>query len=77
MIERRNGTLRSSSHSDLSPVTGVPIMLVGNQYDKYNQEVSTREASLQARKWGFGFVETSARKPENVEVAFYNGVRRL
>jgi hypothetical protein len=52
-------------------------MLVGNQCDKHNREVSTREACALAHKWGYGFVETSAKKPENVEMAFYNVVRRL
>jgi GTPase SAR1 family protein len=54
----------------------VPIMLVGNQCDKHNREVSTRKAHALAQKWGYGFVETSAKNPENVEMAFYNVVRR-
>jgi GTPase SAR1 family protein len=52
-------------------------MLVGNQCDKHNREVSTQEAYALAQKWGYGFVETSAKNPENVEMAFYNVVRRL
>ena len=77
LIERRYGTLGFSSCSDPPPAVVVPIMLVGNQCDKHNREVSTREAYALAQKWGYGFVETSAKNPENVEMAFYNVVRRL
>jgi GTPase KRas protein len=77
LIERRYGTLGFSSCSDPPPAVVVPIMLVGNQCDKHNREISTQEAYALAQKWGYGFVETSAEKPENVEMAFYNVVRRL
>ena len=77
LIETRYGTLGFSSCSYPPLVVVVPIMLVGNQFDKHNREISTQEVYVLAQKWGYGFVETSAKNPENVEMAFYNVVRRL
>ena len=53
-------------------------MLVGNQCDKtYEHEVSKEEGAALARKFGCGFMETSAKTAQNVECLFMNLVCTL
>lgn len=56
----------------------VPVMLVGNKYDKSQErEVSTQEGQALASHLGCDFVEASAKNCVNVEKAFYDVVRQL
>jgi GTPase KRas protein len=77
LIERRMRILVSPPRSDPPPAVVAPVMLVGSQCDKDDREVSTQEGHGLAQKWGYGFVEASAKGPKNVDMAFHNVVRRL
>lgn len=49
----------------------VPVMLVGNKVDEESQrEVSKDLGSVVAKKWGCGFVETSAKLDQNIKELF-------
>lgn len=50
---------------------GIPIMLVGNKCDEMEaREVQTSGGEAQAKKWGCGFMETSAKTNCNVKELF-------
>lgn len=50
---------------------GIPIMLVGNKCDETEgREVQTTGGQEQAKKWGCGFMETSAKTNCNVKELF-------
>ncbi|XP_013783212.1 GTP-binding protein Di-Ras2-like [Limulus polyphemus] len=52
-------------------IEGIPIMLVGNKCDETeNREVDNPYGSDQARRWGCGFMETSAKTNVNVKELF-------
>lgn len=45
----------------------VPVMLVGNKTDEQaRREVSQEMAETLAKRWGFGFIETSAKSGQCV-----------
>ncbi|CAH1772746.1 unnamed protein product [Owenia fusiformis] len=48
----------------------IPIMLVGNKSDELSREVSTALGMELAKKWGCGFLETSAKTNHNVKELF-------
>jgi small GTP-binding protein len=48
----------------------VPIIIVGTKTDKPNRIVSTEEATLFAEDRGLQYIETSAKKGENIEESF-------
>jgi small GTP-binding protein len=50
--------------------SSVVNFLIGNKTDLENREVSQEEGKELAARWKFNFLETSAKKNENVEVAF-------
>ena len=54
----------------------IPIVIVGNKRDLYNnREVSTDEGKALAQRMGCDFYETSAKQNANVEAAFKSLVR--
>lgn len=54
----------------------IPIVIVGNKRDLYNnREVSTDEGKMLAQRMGCDFYETSAKQNANVEAAFKSLVR--
>ena len=48
----------------------VPIVIIGTKIDKPNRTVSTEEATLFAGDRGLQYIETSAKKGENIEESF-------
>ncbi|KAI8849931.1 small GTPase superfamily [Chytridium lagenaria] len=55
----------------------VPFILVGNKADLGDRKVTTREAEAVAKKWGCGYVETSAKTRMNVDEAFQSLMRKI
>ncbi|XP_067135921.1 GTP-binding protein Di-Ras2 isoform X1 [Centruroides vittatus] len=52
-------------------IEGIPIMLVGNKCDETeSREVENQYGMDQAKKWGCGFMETSAKTNYNVKELF-------
>lgn len=52
-------------------IEGIPIMLVGNKADETSgREIESQVATEQSRKWGCGFMETSAKTNLNVKELF-------
>ncbi|KAK4056314.1 RAS2 protein [Microbotryomycetes sp. JL221] len=72
-IERfRNQIIR------VKDTNSVPIMLVGNKADRRTErEVSSEEGEALARSLGCMFHETSAKTRMNLELAFYDVVRKI
>ena len=58
--------------------TPAPVLLVGNKCDRFSErQVSTAEGEAMAKQLGWGFMETSAKTPENVQKAFCDVVRLM
>ncbi|CAD6188401.1 unnamed protein product [Caenorhabditis auriculariae] len=56
----------------------VPIVLVGNKGDLREQRVVPAEvARSRAEQWGVHYVETSAKRRENVDKVFYDLMREM
>ncbi|CAO4368475.1 unnamed protein product [Caenorhabditis nigoni] len=56
----------------------VPIVLVGNKGDMRDQRVVPAELCRQrAEQWGCSYVETSAKRRENVDKVFYDLMREM
>lgn len=63
----------------LSPVTQVPLVLVGNKCDLEDERMVSREQGMMlSQQWGGKpFYETSARQKINVDEVFYDLVRQI
>jgi len=56
----------------------VPLILVGNKCDlKEERQVTTEEGQNLAQSFGCPFLETSAKTPINVDLAFHDLVREI
>jgi len=56
----------------------VPMIIVGNKCDlEYERQVNSNEGRSLAKRWGCGFIETSARLRVNVDEAFSKLVREI
>jgi len=53
------------------------IMLIGNKSDLEGRQVSTQEGEEFAREHGLYFIETSAKKMQNVDEAFLDTARHI
>lgn len=65
--------------SDATPSTNVPIILVGNKSDRYEErDVAIAEGASLAQELNcIGYVESSAKTYTNVQEVFYDVVRAL
>ncbi|KHJ79053.1 Ras family protein [Oesophagostomum dentatum] len=56
----------------------IPIVLVGNKADLREERVVPVEMARQrAERWGVSYVETSAKRRENVDKVFYDLMREI
>ncbi|KAK6038964.1 Ras family protein [Cooperia oncophora] len=56
----------------------IPIVLVGNKADLREERVVPLEMARQrAERWGVPYVETSAKRRENVDKVFYDLMREI
>ena len=69
----------NSLHSGTSDShTPAPVLLVGNKCDRFSErQVPIAEGEAMAKQLGWGFMETSAKTPENVQKAFCDVVRMI
>ncbi|UJR34892.1 hypothetical protein I4U23_027670 [Adineta vaga] len=61
-----------------SPITKIPIVLVGNKIDRTDERVvSNEEGQTLANKWKIQFIETSAMDFKNVEEIFSKSFKSM